>query len=218
MIIVTSSVHTHHNHYYRCGHCSWFYFTWPLRKQAACKQARDQQFKSFPRDEALRIKCLAQRHYYKLKGLGFEPGTTSICGLKVCFHRNVNDSQRISFVFQAPKVCQTCAGGCQLFTGVRHLFAGVIFSSVGILTKFEISCKHFQHPANNNDNASEPPRIFGKLLEAKIRMLDFAIFFDIRILRVSFVCPVKTLLYPLDHNSSSVIIITIPILLITNKT
>ena len=42
------------------------------------------------------------------------------------------------------------------------------------------------------DDASEPPRMFGDVLEPNIRMLDFATFFDIRILRESLVCPVKT--------------------------
>ena len=44
---------------------SWIYFPWPLRKQAACKQATREPivFKSFPRDWAMRIKCLAQGHY-----------------------------------------------------------------------------------------------------------------------------------------------------------
>ena len=45
------------------------------------------------------------------------------------------------------------------------------------------------------DDASEPPCMFGKLLEPKIRMLNFAIIFDIRILHKSFTCAMKTLLY-----------------------
>ena len=44
----------------------------------------------------------------------------------------------------------------------------------------------------NNWRRFEPPRMFGKLLEPKIRMLDVANFFDIRILRKSFARPAKT--------------------------
>ena len=44
------------------------------------------------------------------------------------------------------------------------------------------------------DDASEPLRMFGELLEPKIRMLDFAIFLNICILRESFARPMKSLL------------------------
>ena len=63
--------------------CScWTYLTWPLRNQAACKEATrgPMAFKSFPRDLAMRIKCLDQGHYFRA---GIRSGDLryGVCGL-----------------------------------------------------------------------------------------------------------------------------------------
>ena len=100
---------------------------------------------------------------------------------------NVKKMAKSNIRIPGSKSSPTCAG-------VRQLFAGVVFSSAWIYKKFEISCKRFQHPANNWWRFRTPAHVwqaFGAL-NTNVGLGHF--FRHSHPLRIVHV-PVKTLLY-----------------------
>ena len=97
--------------------------------------------------------------------------------LKVCFHGNANDEKN-------GKV-QHSYFRLQKFAKHAQGFVNCLWESFLVRQEFLKSFKFLANVCSTPrtiDDASEPPRMFGKHLEPKIRMLDFAIFFDFCIL------------------------------------
>ena len=92
------------------------------------------------------LKVLKQQH---IMWMNMQP--KRLVGVKVCFHRNGNDSRRMPMSKYVK--FQDSYFRLQKFTkharGVHQVFVRVVFSSPGISKKFEISCERFQHLANN---------------------------------------------------------------------